>query len=380
MRVLLAARWAVIATILTLVAAACGTSSVALNDDEAAAETVSSTTSSSSTSSSTTTTSSTTSSTTTSTSSTTSTTTSSTSTSSTTTTAAPAAPSGDLLRDEDGVPLNGQTDGILITNTGWIVPIIATTADGWQVWTPCGRTADLTEGRVVASADFVIDAGHGGSSEPGAVGPGGLREADLNLQVALKIRDALVGSGYSVIMTRQTDIRIPIVTRGEIAQALDPIANISVHFNAGTDAGSVDPGTEMWHQIESSESKRLAGLMYEEVVATLDGHDIDWVSLSDAGAMSRPNQSGGDYYGVLRRPGPVTSVLAEFGYISNRAEEDLYSDPAIQQGLAAATLRAVDRLVDTSDAGSGFTTDPIFRGYGPSGAGRTDDCVDPKLQ
>jgi N-acetylmuramoyl-L-alanine amidase len=278
------------------------------------------------------------------------------------------------------VPLNGQTEGILITNTGWIAPIIATTADGWRVWTPCGRTADLTEGRVVESADFVIDAGHGGSSEPGAVGPGGLREADLNLQVALKIRDALVGSGYSVIMTRQTDVRVPIVTRGEIAQALDPIAFISVHFNAGTDTGSAEPGTEMWHQIESGESKRLAGLMYEEIVATLDGHDIDWVSLSDAGAMSRPNRSGGDYYGVLRRPGPVTSVLAEFGYITNRAEEDLYSDPAIQQQLAAATLRAVDRLVETSDPGSGFTTDPIFRGYGPSGAGRTDDCVDPKLQ
>jgi N-acetylmuramoyl-L-alanine amidase len=286
----------------------------------------------------------------------------------------------DLVRDENGVPLNGQTDGILITNTGWIVPIIATTADGWQVWTPCGRTADLTEGRVVESADFVIDAGHGGSRESGAVGPGGLREADLNLEVALKIRDALVGSGYSVIMTRETDVRVPIVTRGEIAQALDPVANISIHFNAGTDAGSADPGTEMYHQIESSESKRLAGLMYEEVFATLDGYDINWVSLSDAGVMSRPNRSGGDYYGVLRRPGPVVSVLAEFGYISNRAEEELYADPVVQQKLAAATLRAIDRFVQTTEPGSGFTVDPMFRGYGPSGAGRTNDCVDPKLQ
>ena len=277
------------------------------------------------------------------------------------------------------MPLNGQTDGILITNTGWITPIIAATADGWQVWTPCGRTADLTEGRVIEHADFVIDPGHGGS-EPGAVGPGGLREADLNLEVALKLRDTLVGAGYSVIMTRQTDVRVPIVTRGEIAQALDPIAFISVHFNAGTDAGSPEPGTEMFHQIESTESRRLAGLMYEEVFGLLEEFDIDWVSLGDAGAMSRPNREGGDYYGVLRRPGPVTSVLAEYGYISNRAEEELYSDPAVQQQLASATLRAIERLLTTDDSGSGFTIDPIFRGYGPSGAGRTDDCADPKLQ
>ena len=359
------ARWVVVATLSVLFATACGTSSVALADEESAGEATSLTTGSTTTSTALPT-------------STSTTTALPTSTSTTTAVLVPALV--DLVRDENGVPLNGQTDGILITNTGWITPIIATTADGWQVWTPCGRTADLTEGRVVESADFVIDAGHGGSSEPGAVGPGGLREADLNLQVALKIRDALVGSGYSVIMTRQTDVRVPIVTRGEIAQALDPIANISVHFNAGTDAGSAGPGTEMWHQIESGESKRLAGLMYEEVVATLDGYDVNWVSLSDAGAMSRPNRSGSDYYGVLRRPGPVTSVLAEFGYISNRAEEDLYANPAIQQQLAAATLRAIDRLVQTTEPGSGFTADPMFRGYGPSGAGRTNDCVDPELQ
>ncbi len=365
MRVRRGVRWVGIAFLFVMSAAACGTSSVALSDDDDAP--ASSTTSSTTTSTTVTP------------SSTTSTTTSSTTSTTTTTTTAPATVDGDLLRDEEGVPLNGQTDGVLITPTGWIAPIVDTSADGWTVWTPCGRTADLTGGRVVEYADFVIDPGHGGN-ETGAVGPGGLREADLNLEVALKLRDTLVGAGYSVIMTRQTDVRVPIVTRGEIAQALDPIAFISVHFNAGTDAWSDEPGTEMFHQIESAESKRLAGLLYEEVFGYLEDFDITWVSLSDAGAMSRPNREGGDYYGVLRRPGPVTSVLAEYGYISNQAEEELYSDPAVQQQLADATLRAVRRLLTTSDPGSGFTTDPIFRGYGPSGAGRTDNCVDPKLQ
>ncbi len=277
------------------------------------------------------------------------------------------------------MPLNGQTSGVLVTPTGWITPILHPTADGWQVWTPCGREAEVTDGRVIEQVDFVLDPGHGGS-EPGAVGRGGLQEKNLNLDVSLKIRDALVGAGYSVVMTRQTDVRVPIVTRAEIGQALDPIAFLSVHFNAGTDAPSDIPGTEMYHQIANSDSRRLAGLIYEETRAVLDQYDIPWVALEDAGTTFRLNRSGGDYYGVLRRPAPVMSVLLEFAYLSNPVEEELVSDPAVQEQLAQAVLLAIQRYLGTDDPGSGFIDDPIFRGYGPSGAGRTDNCTDPRLQ
>ena len=87
--------------------------------------------------------------------------------------------------------MNGQTDGVLITETGWVTPVLSGLAGGrHRVWTPCGRTQDIAGGRFVGSVDFVLDPGHGGS-EPGAVGRGGLREADLNLDVTLKLRNAL---------------------------------------------------------------------------------------------------------------------------------------------------------------------------------------------
>ena len=129
-------------------------------------------------------------------------------------------------------------------------------------------------GRFVDSVDFVLDPGHGALSPERSVGEA--READLNLDVTLKLRNALIDAGYSVMMTRQTDVRVPIVTRAEIAQALDPIAFISVHFNTGTDAVSATPGTEMYHQIDSPDSKRLAGLIYEESFGVLDQFDIRW--------------------------------------------------------------------------------------------------------
>lgn len=286
-----------------------------------------------------------------------------------------------LAFDGEGVPLNGQSDGVVITSTGWVVPILEELEGGWRVWTPCGRETLLAEGETTAidAVDFVLDPGHGGS-EPGAVGPAGTREADLNLQVARRVKAALEADGYTVLMTRDSDIRVPIVTRAEIALALDPIALISIHHNAGTDEASTEPGTEMWHQLESADSRRLAGLLYEEARAVLDPLGDTWFALGDAGAMGRANREGGDYYGMLRRPSAVPSVLAEFAYITNPVEEELLNRADVQDALAEAVRRSVARFTGTDDPGSGFTEDPIFRGYGPSGAGRTTNCDDPALQ
>lgn len=311
--------------------------------------------------------------------STSSTTASTTSTSSTTTASTTTTTIPPLAFDGQGVPVNGQSDGVVMTTTGWVVPVLGREGDGWRVWTPCGREGVVTAGEFVGRADFVLDPGHGGS-EPGAVGPSGTREADINLQVARRVRDVLEADGYSVVMTRDRDVRVPIVTRAEIALALDPIANLSIHHNAGTESVSPEPGTEMFFQLASPESKRLAGLLFEETREFLDPLGSTWFALEDAGAMGRENRDGGDYYGVLRRPAGVTSVLAEFAYITNPVEEDLLNRADVQDGLAEAVRAAVDRFIRTADPGSGFTLDPLFRGYGPSGAGRTTNCTDPALQ
>ena len=299
-----------------------------------------------------------------------------TSTAASTTTTTPVPP---LAFDEEGVPVNGQAAGVVITPTGWRVPVLESLDDGWRIWTPCGREAFLGSGTFVESVDVVLDPGHGGS-EPGAVGPAGTREADVNLQIAERARAGLEAAGFTVLMTRVADVRVPIVTRAEIALALAPIAMISIHNNAGTDAPSPEPGTEMFHQIASADSRRLAGILYEETREALAGYDADWVAMSDAGAMVRANRQGGDYYGMLRRPATVPSVIAEFAYIANRTEEALLTRSDVQDALAEAVVDAVRRLVGTDDPGSGFTEDPIFRGYGPSGAGRTTDCADPVLE
>ena len=91
---------------------------------------------------------------------------------------------------------------------------------------------------------IVIDPGHGGS-DPGA-GRGGLREADLTLDMAKRLRDILVARGWQVVMTRTTDVDVykPNDSAHEELQARDDIANnagarmlVSIHVNSFINAG-----------------------------------------------------------------------------------------------------------------------------------------------
>ena len=76
-----------------------------------------------------------------------------------------------------------------------------------------------------------IDPGHGGK-QPGC-SAGGYLEKNLNLKVALKLRDKLQKVGVSVVMTRTTDVDINLTTRAKISNNAKADYFISIHHNAG---------------------------------------------------------------------------------------------------------------------------------------------------
>ncbi|HEX2191915.1 MAG TPA: N-acetylmuramoyl-L-alanine amidase, partial [Acidimicrobiales bacterium] len=199
--------------------------------------------------------------------------------------------------------------GVVVTPAGVVVPVVADAPEGWVVRTPCGKERTVTGGTKVASATIVLDPGHGGR-EAGAVSPSGLAEAPVNLDVVGHARSVLEREGVTVAVTRTGEYQVSLDTRAEIARNLGPRAFVSVHHNAEPDGRREAPGTETYYQIGSAESKRLAGLIYEEVARALSAYQIAWVADTDAGAKYRPGRRG-DYYAVLRLPAPVTSVLAE---------------------------------------------------------------------
>ena len=97
--------------------------------------------------------------------------------------------------------------------------VLRDNADGTFVArTPCGEEATV-RGTPLRAAHVVLDPGHGGE-EPGAVGPAGTLEKDVNLAIAEETQRQLEALGATVVLTRTGDYRITLVARGAIATSL----------------------------------------------------------------------------------------------------------------------------------------------------------------
>jgi N-acetylmuramoyl-L-alanine amidase len=297
-------------------------------------------------------------------------------TSTTTTTAPPTTTTSTTLVPLPAAPTDGPVRA-LVTATGVVVAVTGGGPGGWRVNTPCDNAGVVPDGTPIHGATVVLDPGHGGV-ETGAAGENGLVEKDLNLDIAKRAKAVLEAQGATVVLTRTADYRITLQSRAAIAQALKPPLFISIHHNGGHDGTLEQPGTETYYQKASPGSKRLAGLLYEEVFGAFAGHDgIRWHGNVDAGAKYRLNDSGGDYYGILRRTKGVTAVISEALFLSaDPTEAELLADPKVQQDEADAIARAVRRFMLGNDPGSGYT-EPIPRTTPAGSGGGGTDCVDP---
>jgi N-acetylmuramoyl-L-alanine amidase len=258
---------------------------------------------------------------------------------------------------------------------------------GWaHVLSPCENSlwVKTSEGHIEQTADIVLDPGHGGG-EPGAVGPAGLTEKELNLAVAQLAAEALRAEGVRVVLARSGDYRQSIAARVAVAAALEPKAFVSIHHNAAPDEAWPKPGSETYYQTgksvptaKAAESKRLAGLIYEEVTKALSAYSASWVADRDAGAKYRLGDSGDDYYGILRRSAAkgLVASLAELAFISNPSEEALLQRDEVRRAEANAVARGIVRFLRTNDTGSGFT-EPYPRTEPAGGGGGTEGCTDP---
>ena len=268
----------------------------------------------------------------------------------------------------------------IITPTNVPVAVLTAVPEGLVVRTPCGRTtAVAAEGQLVRSADVVLDPGHGGPIDRGAIGPTGLVEGDLNLDVAFATQRLLEDRGITVLLTRTADYGTTLSVRAGLADAVGARALVSIHHNAPNANPSEIPGSEVFVQTGSVESRRLGGLIWESVVDTLEPFDgIEWTSAVDAGVLSVVNEEGSDVYGMIRRPQTV-AVLAELGYVSNPTEEALMQSPEYVGIAAAALADAIETYLDNPEAeGGGHVDQP--RVFDPDAAPGTDECEDPALR
>lgn len=170
------------------------------------------------------------------------------------------------------------------------------------------------------STVIVIDAGHGGFDRGGISGQR-VPEKTMNLDVAQRLKAILIASGYRVVMTRDSDVFIPLGTRVAIANSYRDAIFVCVHFNSAR-RGSAN-GVETYFY--SSQSLPLASAIHYYV----------------AGGAPTPNRGvkrRGFY--VLRRT-TIPSVLVECGFLTNPTEAQYAQSVAYRQKLAEEIARGV---------------------------------------
>lgn len=265
----------------------------------------------------------------------------------------------------------------LVTPTGVVVAVLEQTASGYLVRTPCGEETVVGSGTPVGGISVVIDPGHGGEVDTGAVGPNGLMEKHLNLELSQAVQAKLIVREIPVLLTRTGDYATVLGVRGALADHVGADLILSVHHNAPTPGASFRPGTEVFIQSNSVESRRLGELVWDRVVEALSQFDIQWAAAPDAGVLRVLSTRGNDAYGMIRGP-EIVAALAELGYISSRPEAELFNTNEYIEAAAEALADAIDAFLGSDEDGSGFVAEP--RVFNPQPGIGGSVCVDPDLE
>ncbi len=306
-------------------------------------------------------------------------------------------------------------DPIVRAHEGLVFPVIGRTGNWLQVATQCEGTAWIDgrgvaftptpvatgapgDGFAMSDAVVVLDPGHGGPNT-GAIGPQGTVEKDLNLDITRRVRDLLaeshdvdwasgtitpgpsVAAAGTVWVTRTegppgADIETGLVFRATLANVAGAHALVSIHNNAAPDGPSAITGAETYYRVQDAESRRLAGLILEELRRSFSSYDVEWAGARDAGAKYRVRADGEtDLYGILKNA-TVPATIVEGAYLTNAPEELLLLTPQFRQAYAGAVYRGLVRFLTTDDAGSGFV-EPINRTASPGSGSPQPSCTIP---
>ncbi|HUP89969.1 MAG TPA: N-acetylmuramoyl-L-alanine amidase [Longimicrobiales bacterium] len=235
--------------------------------------------------------------------------------------------------------------------------------------TPTPNPTAPAQNRVV-----IVDAGHGGI-DSGKVGPTGLAEKTVTLNVATKLAAMLKDRGYEVHMTRDTDTLIALADRPRFANQWKnnrpATLFVSIHANSGaspaqgfetyflSEARTADERrvAEMENAVEKFEMKKASGPV-EQLLTDLKNEWFQRASNDFAEVIQRelapfhPGPSRGVKQAGFRvLVGAVMpAVLVEIAFISNPDEARLLGTSAFQEKIAYSLARSISNYFDTHES------------------------------
>ena len=194
---------------------------------------------------------------------------------------------------------------------------------------------------VLEGKTIVLDPGHGGAFS-GAVGPGGLAEKEVNLAIALILRDLLKRYGANVIMTRDTDTTLsakgaPESVHDDLAARVDSanahseaVFFLSLHHNDLGVPNKRYNATETYYKMgDEGPSLDLARYLHRRLMANI--------------GLTRQAIRPGNYYVLRNNRGPA--VLGEASYLSHQGtERKLHGQAARQVEAYSYLLGIIDYL------------------------------------
>ena len=215
---------------------------------------------------------------------------------------------------------------------------------------------------------IVLDAGHGGH-DPGAVGPHGTKEKDINLAIVLQLEKVFQKDrNYKVILTRKDDTFIPLVERANIANKNKADLFVSVHCNANlkrtasgfeiyflsekasdTEAISTETLENSVIALEDKSDEKktvLQNMLWSMVVNEYINESSELSSFVVAEASGRlkiPNRGIKQANFYVLRGTQMPSVLVETAYISNYTEEAKLATSSFQKSVADSIYEGIKK-------------------------------------
>ena len=194
---------------------------------------------------------------------------------------------------------------------------------------------------------IVLDAGHG-EPDGGAVGKSGIKEQELNLKIAKILQGLLEQCGMEVVMTRADEQgiydsdgtirqkkRSDMTNREKLMNNSDADMFLSIHMNKFTD--SKYSGPQVFYSPNNDESKALAQLLQEELIAVLKPE-----------SQREIKKATNDIY--LLKKAKIPSALAECGFLSNPQEEEKLKNEDYQKSIAWAIYCGVIKYFSQAEA------------------------------
>ncbi len=206
-----------------------------------------------------------------------------------------------------------------------------------------GEWSVLSDHTKNAKYTIVVDSGHGGI-DPGKVSADGAYEKDINLAIALKLRDELKKRDCQVIMTRESDEGLydasasnkkmsDMKKRIEIMNESNPDLIISIHQNSFSD--TISKGAQVFYQTTSETGKALAETLQSIWKSKLDPNN------------NRQCKANNDYY--LLQHSDATMVIVECGFMSNPGEAAQLQTEDYQSKIASVLAEGVIEYLEKQD-------------------------------